>query len=115
TPAIDVPLLTSNQSFQDVDINAGSLTSGQTVPLNLMGTTTSANLRYVFPGAFTVNSGAMLSLGAGVNVQINNGVTITDNGTLNVNGANTVVAQETNNCCPEGIVVNGSMTVSNTS
>ena len=80
--------------------------------LNLMGTTTSANLRYVFPGAFTVNSGAMLSLGAGVNVQINNGVTITDNGTLNVNGANTVVAQENNNCCSEGFVVNGSMNAS---
>src|SRR5947209_18727396 len=30
-PAVDVPLLTNNQRLQDVNINGGSLTSGQNV------------------------------------------------------------------------------------
>ena len=96
-PAIDVPLLTNNLRFQDVDLNGETLLSGQSVSLGVMGTQTAANLRYVFPAAFTINSGAALTFGTGANFFINNGVTITDGGTLNVNGAAGVVAQETNN------------------
>src|SRR5204862_263349 len=61
-PAIDVPLLTNNKSFQDVDINAGSLNNGETVALTPMGTLNTANLRYVFPGAFEIKGGATLSI-----------------------------------------------------
>ncbi len=107
TPIGDVPLLTANQSFQIVAINTGSLTTNQSVTLNLMGTVTSVNLLYVFTGALTVNAGATLDFGYGVNVQINNGVTITDSGTMNISDANAVVAEDTNSNYTEGIVVNG--------
>src|SRR5262249_27964884 len=103
-PATFVPLLTNNLRFQDVDINGGTLLAGPAVTLGLMGTQTAANLRYVFVGAFTVQPMATLTLGTGVNAQINNGVIITDSGTLNVNAAG-VAAQETDNRFAEGIVV----------
>ena len=56
-PAADVPLLANNQSFRAIDIDPGTLTSG-TVNIALIGTATSANLQYVFPGNFTVQTGA---------------------------------------------------------
>ena len=37
-PALDVPLLTNNQSFQAININGGSLTTGQSLALNPIGT-----------------------------------------------------------------------------
>ena len=66
-PAIDVQYLSgtgsNNLRFQDIDIQAGTLTSGQTLALNAIGTATTANLRYVFPGNFTVSSGATVTVG----------------------------------------------------
>ena len=53
-PALDLTLLSDNQSFQDVDILPATLSSGQSVSLSPLGTATTANQRYVFPGAFTV-------------------------------------------------------------
>ena len=50
----DIALLANNQSFQDINIIAGTLTSGQTLTLNPIGTASTANLVYVFPGNFTV-------------------------------------------------------------
>ena len=61
-PEVDVQYLSgtgsNNAQFQDIDILAGSLASGQTLALNAIGTRLTANLRYVFPGNFTVDSGA---------------------------------------------------------
>ena len=114
-PATDVPLLASNQSFQDIDLFSGSLNSGQTLSLVPIGTATTANQRYVFTGAFTVNAGATLSVGTGANVQINSGVTLTDNGTVNITSPAVLAAQETNNNVSQGIVVNGTLTATNTS
>ena len=88
-PALDVPLLTPNQNFQDIDILAGSLTSGS-LALNLIGTASTAKLRYVFPANFSVQSGATLSVAANVNVLIQPGVTLTDSGTLNFGSGDTV-------------------------
>ena len=113
-PITDIPFLANNQSFEDIDIDAGSLSGNQTVTLNQMGTATTVNLRYVFPGAFTVQAGATLNIGAGVNVLIRDGQTITDNGTLNITGANSI-AVEDGSTSTEGIVVNGKLTISNTS
>src|SRR5581483_5984310 len=70
-PAVDIPLLSNNQSFQDIDINANdSLPSGQTATLSQIGTVSTANLRYVFPGPFTVQANATLNVGNGVSVLI---------------------------------------------
>ena len=67
-PYNDVQYLGNNASFDDIDINAGTIPSG-TLSLNQIGTNTS-NLRYVFPGEFTVASGATFNVGANVSVLI---------------------------------------------
>ena len=117
-PATDVPLLASNLSFQDIDIlSGGSLSSGQSLTLALIGTASTASLRYVFPGAFTVASGATLSVASNVNVDLNDGnqsLTVNAGGTLNF-GAASVVQQEFGDGFTEGIVVNGVMTAAGTS
>ena len=60
-PGTDIPLLagtnlTANKSFQDVDIIAGSLNSG-TLNLGLMGSGSTAKLRYVFPSGYEIKFG----------------------------------------------------------
>ena len=60
----------NNAQFQDIDILAGTLTSGQTLALNAIGTASTANLRYVFAGNFTVDSGATVTVGPNVSVLV---------------------------------------------
>ena len=64
-PEVDVQYLSgtgsNNAQFQDIDILAGSVASGQTLALNAIGTASTANLRYVFPGNFTVSQRGHLS------------------------------------------------------
>src|SRR5439155_1228642 len=79
-PYNDVQYLGNNTTFHDININAGTLPTGE-LDLNQIGTNTS-NLRYVFPGGFKVASGATLSVGANVSVLIQGGQTINDSGTL---------------------------------
>src|SRR5262249_54534297 len=112
TPILDVPLLTNNQSFQAVEINPGdSLASGQSVTLTRMGTVTAANLLYIFPGNFTIDSGATLAVAANVPVQIgigafNSKVTLEDDGTLSFASGDTVTFDSfTNQGIPTQIVV----------
>ncbi|HME65620.1 MAG TPA: hypothetical protein VKG61_12105, partial [Streptosporangiaceae bacterium] len=90
-PAIDVQYLSgtgnNNLQFQDILIQPGTLTSGQSVALNAIGTQNTTNLSYVFPGNFTISQGATLAVGPNVPVTLGppaNGVTQTlaDNGTL---------------------------------
>src|SRR5207302_239828 len=71
----------SNLRFQDINILAGTLATGQTVALNAIGTDTT-KLRYVFPGAFTVAAGATLTVGAGVPLLLQTGQILTDNGAM---------------------------------
>ena len=96
TPAVDVPLLTNNQSFQDVDIDSGdTLGSGLTASFTQMGTVSTANLLYVIPGAFTVAAtGKTLNMAAGINVFINSGAILTDKGTLTVTSPASFVIPE---------------------
>ena len=110
-PIVDVPLLTNNVLFNDVDILPGSSLASGTINLPVLGT--GGRTRYVFPGSFTVLSGATLSIGANVNVLIRDEqvVTINSGGTLNIgNGAAVSIEDFSNGNIFEGIVVNGSMT-----
>ena len=85
-PESDVQYLSgtgsNNAQFQDIDILAGSVASGQTLALNAIGTASTANLRYVFDGNFTVSSGATVTVGPNVSVLIQENLTLTDDGTL---------------------------------
>src|SRR5262249_1869248 len=85
-PAIGVQYLSgtgnSNLRFRDIYIQVDTLVNGQNVALNAIGTQTNANLRYVFPGNFTINQGASLAVGPNVPVLLLTGCTITVNGTL---------------------------------
>ena len=59
-PAIDVQYLSAphnNLRFQAIYVQADTIISGQSVALNSIGTQTTTNLRYVFPGSLTVNQG----------------------------------------------------------
>ena len=111
-PYNDVAALAAgnNQSFDQIKIDAGTLASG-TVHLDQIGIN-SANLSYVFPAGFTIQSGATLAIGTGVSVVVGGGQTITDNGTLNVGmPGSTVGLAEANNSTTE-IAVNGTLNAS---
>jgi Bacterial Ig-like domain (group 3) len=103
-PAVDVQYLSgagnNNLSFHDIDIQPGTLTSGQSVALNAIGTATTANLRYLFSSNFTVGTGASLTVGPNVNVQIADptspsSVTLADNGVLSFGANDTVTLNST--------------------
>ncbi len=79
----------NNAQFNDIDILAGTLTSG-TLALNAIGTASTANLLYVFAGNFTVSSGATLTVAANVSVAIPYDVTLTDSGTATFNAGDAV-------------------------
>ena len=85
-PESDVQYLSgtgsNNAQFEDIDILAGSVASGQTLALNAIGTASTANLHYVFDGNFMVSSGATVTVGPNVSVLIQENVTLTDDGTL---------------------------------
>ena len=85
-PFQDVALLSNNQSFQNINIIAGTMASGQTLSLAPIGTVSTASLVYIFQGNFTVGTGATLTIGTGTSVLIDP-VTLTDNGAMNVTGA----------------------------
>ncbi len=55
-PALDIPLLAGNQSFDAIDILAGGLNSGQSLTLLPIGTVTTVNQFYFFVGGFTINA-----------------------------------------------------------
>ena len=80
----------NNAQFQDIDILAGSVASGQTLALNAIGTATTANLRYVFTGNFTVSGGSHADRGRQrPRRSIQENVTLTDNGTADASPAAT--------------------------
>ena len=114
-PITDVPLLSAagggsdNQSFQDIDISAGTLASGSTVNLNAIGTVSTANLRYVFPNGFTVAAGATLNVGASVPVLVQTGQTLTVNGAMTLATGDTL-SLSSNFDGGTQVVVNGMLT-----
>ena len=110
-PYGDVQDLTANLSFDQIEINAGTLSSG-TLNLDLIGTNTS-HLSYVFPAAFTVGPGGTLAVGANVPVLIQYGQTLTDNGMLSF-AAGDAVTLGASGYGPAYIVASGIMTASGT-
>jgi hypothetical protein len=88
-PFTDVSLLANNRRLEAVNILSATMSFGQTLALNLMGTDTTANLQYVFPAGFTVASGATLTVGANVNFLLQGAQTFTDNGTMTFSGGDT--------------------------
>ena len=79
-PYSNVPTLADNVSFEQIQIEAATLSSG-TLSLNAIGITTT-NLSYAFPGGFTVQSDGTLAVGKGVAVTIPAGETLADDGTF---------------------------------
>ena len=93
----------NNASFNAIEIEAGSVPSGQTYTLNVIGTATTANLVYVIAGAFTVSGGGSMTVAPNVAVQIGANQSLSDSGSLSfglgdsvtyesVYGSNTVIA-----------------------
>ena len=78
-PYNDVQYLANNSTFNDVEINPGTLPSG-TLSLDQIGTN-SSSLRYDFLSGFTVASGATIAVGPNVSVLIQGG-NLTDGGIL---------------------------------
>jgi Bacterial Ig-like domain (group 3) len=108
-PFTDVPLLTNNRRFRDINILTGNMTAGQTLALNPIGTDAVANLRYVFSAGFTVASGATVNVGANVAFAVQGAQAFTDNGALNfANGSSVNVVRAFNTITQ--IVVNGALT-----
>src|SRR5579883_2206979 len=114
-PAGDVQYLSApgnpntNQSFQAINILPGSLASGQTLALNAIGSAGAANLSYVFPGGFTVASGASVTVGPNVPVHIGGGQTLTDNGTITFNSGDAVVFDYAYNVAEQLTVASGGL------
>ncbi len=109
-PASDIPYLSgtcnNNVSFETINILAGGVSSG-TLALNLIGTGSTASLDYNFSANFTIESGATLSIASGVSVSVTAGQTITDYGSVNFAGNNTLTFQFSAFDTTELIVENG--------
>ena len=110
-PYVDVPSLAGNTSFDQVEIESGTLSTG-TLALNLIGTNPT-NLSYVFPAGFTVGPGGTMTVAAGVTVAIPGEQTLTDNGTLTF-GTGDTVDLSTNYAGTAQILVGGSLTAAGT-
>ena len=81
-PATDVPLVTNNKQFSEVDLLGGTLPAGQNLPLTAMGTVLTSTLFYTFVGDYTISPGATITVDPNLQV-LGNGFTMTDDGTLN--------------------------------
>ena len=79
-PYNDVPALTNNYSFDQININNATLSSGE-LDLDAIGTDTS-NLSFNFPKGFTVLSGGSIVVGPGVSVQLPTTQTLAVGGNL---------------------------------
>ena len=75
-----VPSLAGNTSFDQVEISAGTISSG-TLSLNLLGTNT-ANFSYQFLNGFTVGAGGTIAVGANVPVLVLDASTLSDAGNV---------------------------------
>jgi adhesin HecA-like repeat protein len=98
-----------NVLFHDIDILPGSVPSGQTLALNAIGSAATANLLYVFPGNFTVLSGASMTVAATLSVLLRPGVTLTDNGTVSFASGDNVTLANNFNSTQQIVVGNGGL------
>src|SRR6185437_3828212 len=100
-----VPSLAGNTSFNQVEIESGAISSG-TLSLNLIGNT--ANMSYVFPGAFAVNAGGAIMVGANVPVTLNSQQTFSDAGNVTFSSGDQVTLYYTD------LSVTGNLTANST-
>ncbi len=89
-PAIDVQYLANNLRFQSIDVQADTIVSGETLALNSIGTQTTTNLRYVFPGGLTVNQGGSVTVAASVPVVLSGGLTVNQGGSVSFGASDAV-------------------------
>ncbi len=73
-----------------IDIQADTIVSGQTLALNTIGTQTTTNLRYVFPGGLTVNQGGSVTVAASVPVVLSGGLTVNQGGSVSFGASDPV-------------------------
>ena len=104
-----VNFLSENASLGDIAIDPGTISSGA-LALNAIGTDVT-NLRYVFPGGFTIGSRAAVNVGPGVTVVIPANQTLTVNGLLNF-GVGDQVLFTPDTSQPSQIVVGGTLSAS---
>nr|WP_143547663.1 cohesin domain-containing protein [Rhodopirellula sp. SM50] len=107
----DASRLADNLRFEDINILAGSLPTGETLDLNLIGTATTVDLRYVFPSGFEIQSNATLSVNQGVSVLLKEDQQISVDGTLRFDNAISMVAEDGFSGQAAGISVNGTGTL----
>ena len=113
-PYTGVASLAGNVSYDTVNILPGTLPSGSILNLNAFGTNTT-NLIYVFPGNFTVATGATLTVGPTVSVVVGGGDTLADSGNLNFSSGDTVTLNDgAGQRSASAIVVAGTMTTNGT-
>ncbi|MCS7470891.1 hypothetical protein NZK35_29915, partial [Stieleria sp. ICT_E10.1] len=103
--------LGGNLRFEDIEILAGSLPTGETLNLNQIGTATTVNLRYVFPSGFTTQAGAMLSVNQDVSVLLKENQQLIVDGVLKFDNADSVTIEDGANGNTSGILVNGTGTL----
>ncbi|WP_182867330.1 cohesin domain-containing protein [Rhodopirellula sp. JC639] len=107
----DASRLSDNLRFEDIEILGGSLPSGETLNLNQIGTSTSVDLRYVFPSGFEVEQNASLSVNQDVFVLIRENQQFSVDGTLTFNNATTLVIEDGYGSNAAGISVSGTGTL----
>ena len=99
-----VPSLAGNASFDQVYIEAGTISSG-TLSLDLIGS--NANMSYVFASGFTVAAGGAMAVGANVAVVVNS--TLSDAGTATFSSGDQVTVDYN-----QEISVSGGLTANGT-
>jgi hypothetical protein len=122
-PPLDVPFLTNNLQFQDVNLNSGSGYTSGTLELDPLGQN-SSDQRYLFSGltsfggsraAFDIPANGTVIMGAGDAVVIRNDAVVTVDGALNINNPASFLIEEANFTSGQGIIVEktGTLTATN--
>jgi hypothetical protein len=88
----DVPHLSAaapNRSFRDVNILTGTMNAGEALDLAYIGQS-SPDLRYVFPGNFTVGAGATLTTDPNIRVVLQNNAQLVVDGSADLGAGGSV-------------------------
>jgi hypothetical protein len=80
----------NNFQFQDIELLAGTILSGQTLALTSIGSVTTANLAFFLTGSVTISPGATFTQASDFPLTINSGSVLTDNGAASFAAGDTV-------------------------